>query len=80
MNRDTPWDRGLNNFADKDHATNIECLSSDMTFGQDSWDDSAILDIFDDAIRSHKTKKGEVDAAINFNRSENLVLLYCISY
>ena len=31
-----------------------------LSFGQDSWDDSMILDIFDDAIRSHRTKKGKV--------------------
>ena len=33
----------------------------DLSFGQDSWDDSTILDIFDDAIRSHRTKKGKVE-------------------
>jgi hypothetical protein len=40
--------------------TNNDWVSTEMNFGPDAWDDSTILDIFDDAIRSHKTKKDKV--------------------
>ena len=30
--------------------------SMSLNFDQESWDDSVILDIFDEAIRSHRTK------------------------
>jgi hypothetical protein len=40
--------------------TSNDWVSTEMNFGPDSWDDSTILDIFDDAIRSHKTKKDKV--------------------
>ena len=39
---------------------NVDLVNAEMNFGQDAWDDSTILDIFDDAIRSHKTKKDTV--------------------
>lgn len=35
-----------------------------MNFGPDAWDDSTILDIFDEAIRSHRTKKDKVSFSL----------------
>jgi hypothetical protein len=47
-------------------AINNDWVSTEMNFGPDAWDDSTILDIFDDAIRSHKTKKGKVSYILSF--------------
>ena len=58
--REAQWARGLVHFEESDQIISNNWLASDMSFGQDSWDDSAILDIFDAAIRSHKTKKDKV--------------------
>ena len=60
MAGEAQWERGLVHFAEFDQIATNEWLPPDMSFGQDSWDDCAILDIFDAAIRSHKTKKEKV--------------------
>ena len=33
-----------------------EWIDAEVSFDQDAWDDSAILSIFDAAIKSHRTK------------------------
>jgi hypothetical protein len=47
----------------------IEWSGSSINFGQDAWDDSTILDIFDSAIKSHKTKKDKVSNTLKRNIS-----------
>jgi len=46
-----------------DNKIDIEWSGSSINFGQDAWDDSTILDIFDSAIKSHKTKKDKKAAS-----------------
>jgi hypothetical protein len=41
----------------------MEWSGTNINFGQDAWDDSTILDIFDNAIKSHRTKKDKVSHA-----------------
>ena len=65
MATESQWQRGLSESADKIKTTSNELQSFDMNFAQDSWDDSAILDIFDDAIKSHKMKKEKVDTNVH---------------
>ena len=72
MATESLWQRGLSESADKEKASSNELLGFDMNFAQDSWDDSAILDIFDDAIKSHRMKKEKVDT-----RSHETSLLSC---
>ena len=38
--------------------------SMSLNFDQESWDDSVILDIFDEAIRSHRTKVFRIFTAL----------------
>jgi hypothetical protein len=45
----------------------IEWSGSNINFGQDAWDDSTILDIFDNAIKSHRTKKDKVSNTLKRN-------------
>ena len=66
MAGEAQWVRGLVHFAEDDQVVNNDWVGSAVNFGEDSWDDSAILDIFDSAIRSHKTKKEMVQTVTLF--------------
>ena len=60
------WQQGFNRCA-------TSTTMSPLNMDPDCWDDAAILDIFDDAIRSHRTK-----VVVCFVCSFCLFVLFCL--
>lgn len=63
MDAETQWKRGfVHSGKNSNSQIDAEWLGLDVNFNfnEDAWDDSIILDIFDEAIKSHKVKKEKV--------------------